>query len=363
MSNYDYLLKILLVGNSGVGKSSISSRYACNTFTEDYMPTIGIDFNVKLIPFNDKHIKLHIWDSATQERFRPLTYSYFKGVHIILIIYDCGNRDSFNNISFWLDESSKYGNENAFIAIIGNKKDLYNAIPFQEGWDFAQSKNLMFFEVSCKNNEGIEEAFNTIINELWSAKSEGKSFSSIGIQKKLVKEHYDFLFKLLLVGDTETGKSCLLDRYANDKFSDNFIPTIGIDFRVKTVVLENLIIKLQIWDSAGLERFRTITSSYYQGINGIILVYDITNEKTYENLDNWLAQIVNYGIEDVSVILVGNKIDLKYRRVISSEIALAYADSRQLKLFETSSKNNCGIDEAFLGLVRELIRKSFSKDS
>uniref|UniRef100_A0A3P9HPC8 small monomeric GTPase n=1 Tax=Oryzias latipes TaxID=8090 RepID=A0A3P9HPC8_ORYLA len=102
---------------------------------------------------------------------------------------------------------------------------------------------------------------------------------------------YDYLFKLLLIGDSGVGKTCVLFRFADDAFNSTFISTIGIDFKIRTIDLNGKKIKLQIWDTAGQERFRTITTAYYRGAMGIMLVYDITNEKSFENIKNWIRNI------------------------------------------------------------------------
>ena len=120
---------------------------------------------------------------------------------------------------------------------------------------------------------------------------------------------YDHLVKLLLIGDSGVGKSCLLLRFSDDQFTASFITTIGIDFKVKTVDLEGKRVKLQIWDTAGQERFRTITSAYYRGAMGILLTYDVTDRRSFENVRNWMANVKEHASERVVVSLVGNKDD------------------------------------------------------
>merc|ERR1712199_129095 len=130
---------------------------------------------------------------------------------------------------------------------------------------------------------------------------------------------YDFLFKLLLIGDSGVGKSCLLLRFADDTYQESHISTIGVDFKIRTIQLEGKTIKLQIWDTAGQERFRTITSSYYRGAHGIIVVYDITDEESFNNVKTWLEEILRYACEGVNKLMVGNKCDLASKRVVSTE--------------------------------------------
>ncbi|XP_037742014.1 ras-related protein Rab-8A isoform X2 [Chelonia mydas] len=130
---------------------------------------------------------------------------------------------------------------------------------------------------------------------------------------------YDYLFKLLLIGDSGVGKTCALFRFSEDAFNATFISTIGIDFKIRTIELDGKRIKLQIWDTAGQERFRTITTAYYRGAMGIMLVYDITNEKSFENIRNWVRNIEEHASPDVEKMILGNKCDVNDKRQVSRE--------------------------------------------
>merc|ERR1719171_470778 len=133
------------------------------------------------------------------------------------------------------------------------------------------------------------------------------------------KQQYDFLIKLLLIGDSGVGKSCILVRFADDAFSNSFITTIGIDFKIRTIELDGKRIKLQIWDTAGQERFKTITTAYYRGAMGIMLVYDVTNEKSFDNIKNWIRNIEEHASADVEKMILGNKCDMNDRRQVSKD--------------------------------------------
>jgi len=164
----------------------------------------------------------------------------------------------------------------------------------------------------------------------------------------------EFLFKLLLIGDSGVGKSCLLLRFSDGSFNESFISTIGVDFKIKTIELDGRKIKLQIWDTAGQERFQTITSSYYRGAHGIILVYDITDPRSFENINKWLTEIEAHSGGTVLKMLVGNKCDLEEQRAIPTSKGKELADSLQIPFLETSAKNIVRVDEAFLTLIKAI---------
>ncbi|KAI0927851.1 GTP-binding protein of the rab, variant 2 [Taiwanofungus camphoratus] len=132
---------------------------------------------------------------------------------------------------------------------------------------------------------------------------------------------YDYLFKLLLIGDSGVGKSCLLLRFAEDAFTDSYLSTIGVDFKIRTIELEGKTVKLQIWDTAGQERFRTIAAAYYRGAHGIVVVYDVTDNESFENVKGWLHEIERYASETVKKLLIGNKSDLVERKVVAYSAA------------------------------------------
>jgi len=170
---------------------------------------------------------------------------------------------------------------------------------------------------------------------------------------------YDFLIKLLLIGDSGVGKSCLLLRFSDDSFTPSFITTIGIDFKIRTIELEGKRIKMQIWDTAGQERFRTITTAYYRGAMGILLVYDVTDDKSFQNIRNWIRNIEQHAAENVNKILIGNKCDLVDKKVIDTSRGKALADEYKIKFMETSAKNSINVDDSFITLARDIKKRLF----
>ncbi|XP_017464675.1 PREDICTED: ras-related protein Rab-35 [Rhagoletis zephyria] len=166
---------------------------------------------------------------------------------------------------------------------------------------------------------------------------------------------FDHLFKLLIIGDSGVGKSSLLIRFSDDTFAGTYITTIGVDFKIRTVVIDGLRIKLQIWDTAGQERFRTITSTYYRGTHGVIIVYDVTNGESFANVRRWLDEIQN-NCDVVNKVLVGNKNDDPDRKVVITEDAQRFARQMEIELFETSAKDNINVEEMFLAITRQVLQ-------
>lgn len=172
-----------------------------------------------------------------------------------------------------------------------------------------------------------------------------------------MKRDYDHLFKLVLIGDSGAGKSCLLLRFADDMFTDSYITTIGVDFRFKTIPVDKKNIKLQIWDTAGQERFRTITSAYYRGSDGIIMVYDICDRESFLHVDDWLNEVNRYVNESTCKILIGNKCDMEASRQVSTEEAKKKAEELGIAFIETSAKDATHVESAFQMMSAELIAK------
>jgi len=173
---------------------------------------------------------------------------------------------------------------------------------------------------------------------------------------------YDFLAKVLIIGDSGVGKTCLLLRFCENNFTTSHLATIGIDFKMKTIEVDGKKVKVQIWDTAGQERFKTITQTYYKGAMGIILSYAVNDRESFQNIENWMKQIRQHASDDVCKILVGNKSDMP-DRVVDTEEGRRLADSYGIKFFETSAKEDLNVNDAFHTIAREIKEKIVSKES
>ncbi|KAK3732587.1 hypothetical protein QZH41_004978 [Actinostola sp. cb2023] len=169
-------------------------------------------------------------------------------------------------------------------------------------------------------------------------------------QKDAADQNFDYMFKLLIIGNSAVGKTSFLFRYADDSFTSAFVSTVGIDFKVKTVFRNEKRVKLQIWDTAGQERYRTITTAYYRGAMGFILMYDITNEESFQAVQDWSTQVKTYSWANAQVILVGNKSDMDDERVVAFDRGKQLADQLGLEFFETSAKDNTNVKQNFLSI-------------
>ncbi|XP_005923715.1 ras-related protein Rab-25b [Simochromis diagramma] len=175
-------------------------------------------------------------------------------------------------------------------------------------------------------------------------------------------EAYNFVFKVVLIGESGVGKSNLLSRFTKNEFNHDSRTTIGVEFSTRTVQLNNFTIKAQIWDTAGLERYRAITSAYYRGAVGALLVYDITKHLTYESVERWLKELYEHADPHIVVMLVGNKTDLESERSVPNEEAKDFAEKKGLFFLETSALDSTNVEAAFTTVLAEIHKKVSSKE-
>ena len=164
----------------------------------------------------------------------------------------------------------------------------------------------------------------------------------------------DYKIKIIVVGDSGVGKTNLINRFASDKFDTNSKSTIGVEFVYKTLKINKEIIKVEVWDTAGQERYRSITSSYYKGANGAIIVYDITDEDSFKNVESWMNEVIKKGKQNMQFLLVGNKKDLINDRVVSEQKGIDKAKELNMNLFEASALEKNNVNEAFNFLIKEI---------
>ena len=175
-------------------------------------------------------------------------------------------------------------------------------------------------------------------------------------KKTALAEEYDLMFKILLLGDSGVGKSSLLLRYTKNEFISDMRSTIGVEFALKYITIDNYQLKIQIWDTAGMERYRSITNAYYKGAKGVIVLYDICRKKSFENVDKWIDDFKSKADDDAVIILIGNKSDLDDKREVSKEEGESKAQMNKFAFMETSAKDNNNVQKAFETLFGEIVQ-------
>uniref|UniRef100_A0A914LLV1 Ras-related protein Rab-10 n=1 Tax=Meloidogyne incognita TaxID=6306 RepID=A0A914LLV1_MELIC len=297
---YDLLFKLLLIGDSGVGKTCILYRFSDDAFNTTFISTIGIDFKIKTIELRGKKIKLQIWDTAGQERFHTITTSYYRGAMGIMMVYDITNTRSFDNISKWLRHIDEHASEDVVKMLLGNKCDMSDrrVVSKERGEKIASDHGINFMETSAKANINVDKAFHELAEAILCKMPERNSAT----------------------GDQLRGHS-----------------------------------------RAG--RFHTITTSYYRGAMGIMMVYDITNTRSFDNISKWLRHIDEHASEDVVKMLLGNKCDMSDRRVVSKERGEKIASDHGINFMETSAKANINVDKAFHELAEAILCKMPERNS
>ena len=171
------------------------------------------------------------------------------------------------------------------------------------------------------------------------------------------KEKETMKFKTVIIGEAGVGKTSIVQQFVNKCFQEKYVETIGVEFFTKTFKINDKIIKAEIWDTAGSERFASITKNYYRGADGALIVYDISNKTTFDNVENWFNDLKNACKEEAFIILIGNKNDLENQRQVSNNMLINLGKNLGIAVMETSAKDDYNINESFYLLIKEIYRK------
>ena len=177
------------------------------------------------------------------------------------------------------------------------------------------------------------------------------------------EKEYEFIIKILIIGDSTVGKTNFVYKFSEDKFSENYFASTGIELKTTSIQIDGKSIKIQLWDTAGQEKYRAMTKNLYLKSQGIIILFDITNETSFINLKNWMSQIKESCGEDIPILLVGNKIDLEDNRVINKERAMEYANNENIEYIEVSSKTGENINKALTSLLQKILKRDDSNSN
>lgn len=383
VTNEDTVFHLFLVGESRVGKSSLLKRFVRGTYKEEYWPTRGIDFRACCVQLEGKPIKFKVNDVPGRTDYRTGIPKYYKNADGFIIVFDVTDEESFARVNDWLLELDKRATKDFTKILVGNKSDMQaeRAISFEMAEELANKWSMKYLEASAKVGSNVSEIFVGIVSEinnrLHPPVEEESAYGKIrrslesmhlsrprfsGSQgpfrtKRYTYEPCDYNLNIILLGDVAVGKSCLMLRFTEDHFSNLYAHTIGLDFKIKRMELEGHSVKLQIVDTAGQEKFKCLTSSFYRGADGIIIVYDITNPESFFHLEMWMQEIDAYAREDADKVLVGTKCDLTDKKLVDDKQAKRFAKQLGIPFFEASAKNATNVEEVFRTLATLIIKR------
>ncbi|EAY08676.1 Ras family protein [Trichomonas vaginalis G3] len=374
------IIKVLFLGDPS-GKTSLINQYVNQEYPINYKATIGSDFFSKDVDIDGKYVTLQIWDSAGQENYQSIP-TFYRWTNCLILVYDVTNAESFENINKWKSQFELQlglsSNSNFPILLLGNKCDLQNkAVEESTAKKYAQKNGMIFHEVSAKTREGVESAFQEIVRKFLE-KSPSFDFvlpssyiqeeKNSGKKLKLSKRQK---LQVCLAGESTVGKTAILERFTLDLFMDGCqgvihgniwsqaltINSENVDYGYqgtfadkiwsKTLTINSEKVDLDILDMDGNEKYSSLTKIYFKGAFIVILVFDLTQRKTFEDLTSWLDDIRTFCDPNCIVQLIGNKSDLNHKRVISFEEANFFAQRNNMNYMEVSAKSGSYISEAF----------------
>jgi small GTP-binding protein len=367
--------KVIIFGSKDSGKTSLSKRIERGSFSNE-SPTdnafvtskISIDYE------QNKTLNLNIYEIRLDDDFvknNALIESFLFECQCALFLVDITNPDSFNLIKELINNAniSKFSYLKSIL--VQNKFDLestrqVSSFEIKEYLD--TNKSIDSLEISIKNGDNIQELIKKINEAVNENKNELPSnIVSEAVEKKANLMNAQGSLSFILIGDSTVEKTCFLNRYFKNQFTETFLSTIGIDKEMKHVKVGNENYKLTVWDTAGQERFRCLPKKYYQNADGVLLLFDVTLEETFTSVSNWMKDVKdnsNKNISndannqsDISLYLIGNKID-KPDRVVSRERAEEMARSLGMKYFEVSCKLNMNIPEVMARMIMECHMKA-----
>mmetsp|Transcript_32293 Transcript_32293/g.53384 ORF Transcript_32293/g.53384 Transcript_32293/m.53384 type:complete len:618 (+) Transcript_32293:54-1907(+) len=216
------------------------------------------------------------------------------------------------------------------------------------------SSSLVIFGGMLQTSSTVEQ-----VNTFWDVATDAKQkLHSSQLPLPTASGAYSTTFKLLVVGDAGVGKTCLITRFVDDTFTSTSKSTIGVDFKATSIEMDGKNVSLQVWDTAGQERFRALTTSYYRGAHGVIVVYDVTEQASFDHLRSWMKDVDLYSGEEVTKLLIGNKDDLPERKVVSADAAREFAKEHQMLFMEASAMRATNVSAAFRLLVAEVMHQA-----
>uniref|UniRef100_A0A1I8HIZ8 Ras-related protein Rab-7b n=1 Tax=Macrostomum lignano TaxID=282301 RepID=A0A1I8HIZ8_9PLAT len=388
------VLKVVVLGNAGAGKTSLLQQYVNRRFTGQYTATIGADFLVKMVQLEKQTVTLQLWDTAGQERFRSLGRAFFRGADACVLVYDVTDQCSFSALTSWLQEFTIEAQireaEQFPFMLIGNKVDLEHRCVQPDSARRWCSSNLgmPYLECSAKQAINVADAFHHLANLALARKIAGDRTDLLDAPPGVVLQLHDgdepgqtgetqqpimssasrkkILLKVIILGDSGVGKTSLMNQFVNRKFSNQYKATIGADFLTKELMVDDRVVTLQLWDTAGQERFQSLGVAFYRGADSCMLVYDVTQPNSFKTLDSWrdefLIQASPRDPDNFPFVLVGNKIDLENRGVTKKRAAQWAQTKSNMPYFECSAKEAVNVEAAFMQLAKDALAQEAASD-
>ena len=362
--------QICVIGDAGVGKSSIIQRFANKSFSEAYVPTIGVDFESAVLQVDGSLVRIKIYDLSGQPRFLACAAKHIATSDAFLYVYDVTQRDSFISIKEWYKIVNKQAKaSNLPRILLGNRLDQRHRrmTCTVEAKEFSIPENMKYIETSAANGKNVDALFYILAHDVISYRCLGahEKFGQLSNHSKalcnaqqtpevcFVPEAFDcaHVFRILLMGATRSGKSTIRLRYCRNHFSPRYYPSAGLECSSRSLCVDNENVKVLVWDVSGDDLYESIRRSYYRGANAYVLVYDITSRQSFEHAQRMLKELDMYEQADCPKVLVGNKSDKSLKRAVTSGEAREWATGWRLPYVEVSAKNSTEIDGAFMKLI------------
>nr|XP_022322847.1 ras-related protein Rab-33-like [Crassostrea virginica] len=409
-------VKVVVIGDMCVGKTAIAHRFTKNDFEDKMSHTVGASYYIRSMEIEGRTILFQIWDTAGQERFRSLVPMYLRDADIALLVYDITSRETFQSLELWRTELLASAPSHVTTAVVGNKSDLSSKrlIEATVARAYASKHRMLYTETSAKLGTNVEELFYDLGLRMANPELGGCIENSIKVPEKYKKTivkvqippsadplpqksssccvcrtfspllpplssapfhcclwdaamsspaaQYDdnLPVKVVIIGDSAVGKTAITRRFVDDTFSETTAMSVGAGYFVKHLEIEDKKVFFQIWDTAGQESFRSLVPMFLRNSKIALLVYDITKRESFDHLDGWRTDLISME-PDVLVAVIGNKSDLKDKRVVEVREGQGYANKLGMKFTETSAKRGTNVEEIFFELGSQLLQRKLEE--